>query len=447
MTRKSRPQTANLKENGRDSSNSSNGKSNFKIAYTMSRFPKLTETFILYEILALEKMGVQVELYPLIREFQKVVHPEAAKMIPRAHFHPLISLSMYRAHWYYIRHKPLVYFRVLLEILKGTFGSFNFLMGAIGIYPKTVVMAYKMERSGVSHLHAHFASHPAVAALIINRLTGIHFSFTAHGSDLHVDRRMLDNKVKASAFAVTISQFNKNVMLESCGRQFEEKIKVVHCGVDPEEFKPEYSPKKERPLQIVCVASFEEVKGHKYLVQACQILNEKGLDFNCHFVGYGPLKKQVLRQVKEAGLQNRVITHNALPRPEVVKLLSQSDVKVLASVPTKQGKREGIPVVLMEAMAMGLPVVSSQLSGIPELVEDEGAGILVKPRDVKALAGALERLYQDPELRLRMGQAGRDKVIREFNLPKNAERLAGLFFTNLNRSSKSAKSEAELVDV
>ncbi|MCG8604778.1 hypothetical protein MJD09_07250, partial [bacterium] len=116
-------------------------KKSFKIAYTMSRFPKLTETFILYEILALEKMGVHVELYPLIREHQKVVHPEAAKMIPRAHFHPLISLSMYRAHWHYLRHTPKAYFSVLFEMLKGTFGSFNFFMGAIGIYPQTVVMA------------------------------------------------------------------------------------------------------------------------------------------------------------------------------------------------------------------------------------------------------------------------------------------------------------------
>ena len=122
------PVTA-LAENTPIMNNNTNGKRNFKIAYTMSRFPKLTETFILYEILALEKMGVQVELYPLIREHQSVVHPEAAKMIPRGHFHPLLSLEMIPAHWHFIIRKPRVYFGTLVEALGSTFGSINFFVG------------------------------------------------------------------------------------------------------------------------------------------------------------------------------------------------------------------------------------------------------------------------------------------------------------------------------
>jgi glycosyltransferase involved in cell wall biosynthesis len=440
-------ESATIKDRQRTEEKKHTGKKNFKIAYTMSRFPKLTETFILYEILALEKMGVHVELYPLIREYQKVVHPEAAKMIPRAHFHPLFSLSMYRAHWYYILHKPKAYFRVLFEMLMGTFGSFNFFMGAMGIYPKTVVMAYKMERAGIDHLHAHFANHPAVAALIINRLTGIPYSFTAHGSDLHVERKMLDKKVENSAFTVTISEFNKNVILDECGRQAHGKIEVVHCGVNPDEFKPDWQAKESRPFQIVCIASFEEVKGHIYLLQACQLLNKKGLDFECHLVGYGPLKKQIIGQVKQMGLDERIIIHPPKARPEIIQIYAQSHVKVLPSVPTKQGKREGIPVVLMEAMAMGLPVVSSQLSGIPELVENGTAGILVGPRDAKAIAAALEQLYHDHELRLKMGKAGRERVIKDFNLPKNAKQLSKLFLSKFEPTNDEPRLEAEMAEI
>ncbi|MCG8603695.1 glycosyltransferase [bacterium] len=281
----------------------------------------------------------------------------------------------------------------------------------------------------------------------MNRLTGIPYSFTAHGSDLHVERKMLDKKVENSAFTVTISEFNKNVILEDCGRQFRDKIEVVHCGVDPDEFKPDWKAKQSRPFQIICIASFEEVKGHIYLLQACQLLHKKDLNFECHLVGYGPLKKQMTRHVKQMGLEERIIIHAPKTRPEVIQMYAQSHVKVLPSVPTKQGKREGIPVVLMESMAMGLPAISSQLSGIPELVEDGRTGILVEPRDVKGIAAALERLYHDHELRLKMGKAGRKKVIEEFNLPQNAKQLSALFLAKFEPRNRASRSKAELAEV
>jgi glycosyltransferase involved in cell wall biosynthesis len=406
---------------------SDNGKVKLKVAYTMSRFPKLTETFILYEILALEKMGVQVELFPLIHEMQSVKHPEAERMEKRAHFHPFISLKILAANFHYMLRAPKKYFGALAEVLTGTFGSLNFFIGALGIFPKCARLAFEMERLGVRHLHAHFANHPAAAALIIHRLTGIPYSFTAHGSDLHVDRTMLAKKILNSAFTITVSNFNKNVMIEECGERVREKIRVVHCGADVSQFKPNFKKASSRPFQILCVASFEEVKGHRYLVEACKILKDRGVDFQCHFVGYGPLRNRVIEQVEKMGLKDEIIIHPPRPRQEIVKMLADADVKVLPSVPTKQGKREGIPVVLMEAMASGLPVVSSWLSGIPELVEDGVAGILAAPRDVNGLAEALFRLSRDPELRRRMGEAGRAKVLREFNLEKNAEELARLF--------------------
>src|SRR5437016_1216183 len=146
-----------------------------KVAYIMSRFPKITETFILYEMLALEEFGVPVEIYPLLRETQPVAHPEAERLVRRAHFHPFISLAILRAQWHFIRRRPLAYFRLWAEVLGATWGSANFFLGALGIFPKAVRFAYEMARQGVTHVHVHFASHPAVAALIIHRLTGIPF--------------------------------------------------------------------------------------------------------------------------------------------------------------------------------------------------------------------------------------------------------------------------------
>jgi glycosyltransferase involved in cell wall biosynthesis len=177
------------------------------------------------------------------------------------------------------------------------------------------------------------------------------------------------------------------------------------------------------------VASFEEVKGHRYLIDACARLNERGVPFECDLIGEGPQREAIEAQVRAAGLDHFVRFRGARPRHEVLQSLRDADVKVLPSVPTAQGKREGIPVVLMEAMACEVPVISSRLSGIPELVEHGVSGLLVEPRDVDGLVESLARLASDRALRDTMGQEGRRKVQREFDLRTNARLLAARFDT------------------
>lgn len=397
-----------------------------KVAYIMSRFPKISETFILFEMIEQERNGVQIELYPLLHEKQPVSHPEVEKYLQRANFHPFVSLPILKANWHYFSHKPMKYLELFFELLFSAFGSLNFTLGVLVYFPKAVRFAYEMQQKGVSHIHAHFCNHPAVVAMIINRLTSIPFSFTAHGSDLHVEKRMLDKKVKASAFAVTVSYFNKEAMVKACGDWAHDKVHVIRCGIDTEVFVPNTEQETNGKLKVICIGSFEEVKGHKYLVEACQKLHERGIDFVCDFIGDGPVRKQVSEQIAATGLDNKIIIHGPKPRQEVVRMLKNADIKVLPSVPTAKGKREGVPVVLMEAMAMALPVVSSQLSGIPELVDDGKTGVLVPPRDVIGIANALQSLYEEPELRRKLGQAGREKVMREFNLKTNTVVLLDL---------------------
>jgi glycosyltransferase involved in cell wall biosynthesis len=393
----------------------------------MSRFPKLTETFILYEILAMEALGARVEVYPLLREKERVLHPEAARMLPRVHSYPFVSFPILAAQWHFFRQRPREYFRLWFDVLRWTWGSANFFVGALGIFPKVVRFALEMERLGVRHVHAHFCNHPAVAALIIHRLTGIPFSFTAHGTDLHVERRMLDKKVEAAAFAVTVSEFNKAMMIQECGNGAGPKVHVVHCGIDPALFTPSPGRDGAGPLQILCVAMLRGVKGHKYLVEACRLLKERGVEFVCHFVGDGPLRNQIDRHIQAVGLKDQIKLHGGLPRDEVIRMMSKVDVVALASTPTKAGRKEGIPVSLMEAMASGLPVVATAITGIPELVDSGVSGLLVPPGNPGALADALQALERDAALRQKMGRAGREKVVREFNLPVNAQRLMSLF--------------------
>lgn len=406
------------------------------VAYMMSRFPKLTETFILFEMLAVAEQGASVEVYPLMRHKTDVMHPEAAPFVQRAHFAPFISASILRANASMLWRKPRAYLGALRDLLKGNLGSLRYFAGAVAFFPKSVYFAWHMKARGVTHIHAHFASHPAAAAFAIHRLTGIPYSFTAHGSDIHRDRTMLAEKVAEASFVVPISDFNKAVILDACDGQFGEKMTVIHCGVDTRRFKPRpgesngsqpASAPPQRPLHLCCVGTLHEVKGQRFLIEACRLLRERGVDWRCHFVGDGPDREALMQQSADSGVSDWVTFHGRKTRDEVVALLQEADVVVAPSVPSSDGRREGIPVALMEAMATGVPVVASRLSGIPELVEDGVSGLLTPPGDALALAEALQRLWREPALRRRLGQAARVVILEEFDLTTNAARLAARF--------------------
>jgi colanic acid/amylovoran biosynthesis glycosyltransferase len=399
-----------------------------KVAYLVSRFPKITETFVLYEMLAVEQAGLQIELYPLQRERTTLMHAEAEPFVERAHFQPLLSWPIVRAQVEFLRRKPRAYLAALWTLVRANWGSLRYLGGALAFFPKTVYFAQSMAAQGVTHLHAHFASHPAAAAWLIHRLVGIPYSFTAHGSDLHRDRHMLREKVAEAAFVVPISHYNREIIVETCGEQSRDKVIVIRCGVDPAVFQPHTAPTRfEQGLgrfTILCIGTLHEVKGQTYLIEACRRLREQSIAFDCHFLGDGPDQTMLEAQVKAAGLVDVVHFHGRVTRDDVARLLQQADVVATPSVPSRDGRREGLPVVLMEAMCSGVAVVASRLSGIPELVEDEQCGLLCPPGDVEALAAALQRLYHDGALRQRLGQAGRKKVLAEFDLYQNAAALA-----------------------
>ena len=412
-----------------------------RLAQLVSRFPMVTETFVLYELEAMEKLGVTVELYSLLRERPKVVHPEAEKWVKRARYLPWLSPAILRAHWHFIRRDPGRYFRTLAEVLRGAWGCIRCFGGALAFFPKVVRFAYEMEKQAIQHLHAHFAYHAAVAGLIVHRLTGIPFSFTARGSDVQADGHMLRQKVEACDFVISVSEYNKEIILRKCGPGFGKKIHVIHGGVDVDRLVPGPECGANTLLRILCVARFEGVKGHTYLVEACRVLKERGLDFECRLIGDGPLVPQIENQIKRSGLSGEVLLLGPQPYDEVIEQFSRADVVVLATAPTASGKREGIPNVLKEAMACGVPVVAIASGGIPELV-DETCGILVHPRDAAAIADALRRLYDQPALRRLMGIAGREKIVREFNLNLSTAMRAELF----SRSADGYRSRQGVAD-
>ncbi len=394
------------------------------IAYMMSRFPKITETFILTEMIAVEAEGIDVEVYPLLREDTSVIHAEAQPYVDRAHFEPFMSFGIFKANMAAILRQPLAYLSTFFGAVWGVRSSRNFVIGTLGIFPKAVKMALDMQRDDVTHIHAHFANHPAMAAMIIHRLTGIPYSFTGHGSDLHVDQTYLSEKLHRAAFAVTISRYNVDFMCEHAGEWARHKIKMIHCGIDTAMFQPAPSQDTAQPFTILMVAALREVKGHSVLMAACEHLKEKGLDFRCHLIGDGELRKDIQTYIDARGLTGQVSLLGPQPRDVVATAMKEADVIVLPSIMGSRGDREGIPVVLMEAMATGKPVVSTQQSGIPELVEDGVSGFLCPAGDAEALAEALITLAEDAELRNTMGKAGRSYVEQHFNIRETSRQMA-----------------------
>jgi colanic acid/amylovoran biosynthesis glycosyltransferase len=401
-----------------------------RVAYIMSRFPKLTETFVLGEVLALEQRGVPVDLYPLLRERAPVVHPEAARLVARSRYEPFLSPAIVVSQLVWLRRRPGAYLRAWRDVLVGTWGSPNFFVGAIGCFPKVAHAARRMQAEGVTHVHCHFANHPALAGLIVHRLTEIPFSFTAHGSDLHKDRRMLGRKVAEAAFVATISHDNRRLIVAECGEHIAGKVHVLRAGVDTRLFAPSTLNPAGQPrdaLRIVCVGTLHEVKGQPHLIEACRLLAGQGIDVRCRLIGAGPDEKALRAQIEAAGLAESVVVAGPRTRQQIVDELWRADALVAPSVPTRGGRREGIPVVLMEAMSTSLPVVASAISGIPELVEHEVSGLLVPPRDAAAIAGAVRQLAADPALRERLGRAARKRVLAEFDLEDSAAELARRF--------------------
>ncbi|MEO7573296.1 MAG: glycosyltransferase family 4 protein [Acidimicrobiales bacterium] len=410
-----------------------------RVAYTMSRFPKLSETFVVDEMLAVEAQGIRIELFPLVREQEELEQPDAARLVARARFQPFVSPSILASVVAWLVEDPLLVARTVAEALRGVAGSKKFTLGLLGILPKTLHSARLMRRSGVDHIHAHFAHHPALSALMIHRLTGIPFSFTGHGHDIQVDRRMLSEKIAASAFAVAVSEHNRSLMIEACPH-LAHKVTVLHTGVDPVAIAPKAASDWangrwfSEGTRVLAVGRLEEVKGHRVLLQALAELRSAGEPVQGILVGDGPERRSLLRLRRALGLEGCVQMPGSMTRPQVIDLMRSADVVAAPSIPTADGRLEGIPVVLMEAMSVETAVIASDLPGVRELVPG-AEGVRVPPGDVTALAESLTRLGRDPGLRTRLGQAGRRRIEQRFDTTTTAEALASRFEASSARRS------------
>lgn len=397
-----------------------------KVAYIMSRFPHLPETFILREMVEMEKRGVEVALYPLIVQPQSVVHVEAQSWVQRARRLPWMSREILLSNWKQFIANPMLCVKLFLRILMGNFPSPKFLVRALLMFPKVVCMANLMRAEGVSHIHAHYATYPALAAWIIHKLTGISYSITAHAHDIYVDRTMLSPKIRDASFVVAISEYNRLFLSKHLGEWVLDKCHVIHCGIQPDRYQPSENKSSTR-FEIVSIGSLQPYKGQSYLVEACALLQQRGICFRCRIIGGGELHSELEKLITRNNLQNQVILTGPLTQESVAKILGEANCYVQPSIIAPSGKMEGIPVSLMEAMACSLPVVATCISGVPELVRHEKTGWLVPEKDSAALADAITFMFSHEEQARVLAEAGRKLVLKSFGIIDNTEMLFLLF--------------------
>lgn len=415
---------AQQKSGGRRDEPESSLPSSERVAYIVSRFPKLTETFVLYEALALRDLGCEIEIFPLVPHAEDIVHAEIDSVRKNVHLAPLASFAVVSATIGAAVGSPLRFVTSLASLVRGSGGSPGHLVRGLAIFPRACWIARQLKSGEFDHIHAHFANHPALAARLVHDLTKIPYSFTAHGSDLHRDPRGLKTKVEASSFTVAISEYNRRFILERAGQELAPKIEVLFCGADLAHFRERAAAAGNGPFRIACVAALREVKGHTHLLAAIEAARAAGLNVECELAGDGPLRSRLEAEVERRGLKGSVRLLGPCQRDEVQALLERSDAIALTSILDSAGRREGIPVSLMEGMAAGLPVISSRISGIPELVTHGEDGLLADPGDEAGLTEAITRLALDAALRTKMGASGRARVERDFDLTANAGALA-----------------------
>lgn len=284
------------------------------------------------------------------------------------------------------------------------------------------VWARSLRGERLDHIHSQWAYSSGSIGMYGSWLLGVSFSFTGHAADLFRDRVALRDKIRRAEFIVCISQFHRSFFLENGARP--EQLHVAYCGIYVDEMKPREGPRPARPCTILSSGRLVEKKGFEYLIDACALLRDRGREFRCVIGGSGPLESELRARIESLSLKDHVeLTGKALSQEAIPPFMHSGDMYVLACVWAKDGDVDGLPQMTMEAMACGLPAVTTKLVGNPDLVVHESTGLLVEPRNAAQLADAMERLMIDPELSDQLAARGRHWILDKFDITTSLEPL------------------------
>lgn len=394
-----------------------------RIGYFTNTYPRATDTFIQREVMGLRSRGFDVRTF-------------SVRSTGEDHDVGLEVVAEKRGTFYLLPVNPLVLIVDTITLLlrsPGAWASTAVLAwktarpGVRGriwqlfYFLEAVVLARELRRQRIVHLHNHLGDASGTVAMLASKLCGVGYSITIHGPHIFFDPThwALAEKLRSSRFITCISRYCQSQMMLFSDRADWSRLEIVHCGVDIDRYRPISVREKARKLLYTGRLSAE--KGLPVLFESLKCLKGKGYDFELTLVGDGPYRADLVVLANQIGIAERIVFAGYASQDEVRTYLEQSDMFILPSF------AEGVPVSLMEAMACGVPVIATYVGGVAELVDSEQTGLMVPPADAEALADAIARYLDDHALRDRVSRQGRVKVVAEFNLKIELDKLADLF--------------------
>ncbi len=413
-----------------------------RIAYLLKKFPRLSETFILNEMLGLERLGLSLRVISRRRSDDEPIHPQLEELEAAVEVLPAIrELDP----WSYLfgqrQHRVAGRVRAVLD----EWDAWPHPRRA-SLLTEAIHLCARAEALGIEHLHVHFASDAAVVAMLARDLGGPTYSLTAHAKDIYRDDtklRLLDRLFRRAAFVVTVCQANVEYLSRRLDARAASRVRLLYNGIDLTRFDGVVgsAPRRDED-HVLFVGRLVEKKGGDVLLDALARLRRAGIDVRATFVGEGECRGELERQIGDLDLTDSVALTGSLDQSEVRSLMGSATAFCLPCRIGGDGNRDALPTVLIEALASGLPVVSTPVTGIPEIIGHGQAGLLVPENDAAATAEALERLLSNGVLRRRLAIAGRRRAERLFDLEQTTGTLLGWLEAVLDRGDDRCASSA-----
>jgi glycosyltransferase involved in cell wall biosynthesis len=400
-----------------------------RLAYLVSQYPAFNHTFILREIRALRSLGFEIEVVSIRPPDRLVERLDAEERDELRYVFTVLTAGPARAigaHLRSLSRAPGRYLAALLEAVRLGRGDPKKTVYNLAYFAEAVVAGDYLLRLGIRHAHSHFTS---TVALLLARAFPVTYSVTFHGPDEFNDvvGFYVKEKVARARFVIAISWYARSQIMKAARARDWEKVEVARLGVDCGVFAPSPRVRESKPFEILCVGRLAPAKAQQVLIGAIDRIVRGGREaIHLRLVGEGPDRPAIERLIAARGLGRQVTLEGACNQARVRSFYRETDLFALASF------AEGVPVVLMEAMAMEIPCVATWITGIPELMRDGVDGCLVAPGDEEQLAGAIVRLMEDPELRRRLGESARARVREDYDLEKNVRRLAAIYQRRLS---------------
>jgi glycosyltransferase involved in cell wall biosynthesis len=418
------------------------------IAFILKGYPRLSETFITNEILLLEQLGYKIHIIALRNPGERKVHENVRRIKAKVTYIPdyfwpdfFLFVSSNIRLWLQNPSKywPAFTFALLRSLRQRSSST-------IKRFAQAALMVQKeLPGTNIEYFHAHFSHGPTTVAYFASWLTGFDYSFSAHAKDIYLqDDEFLTKKIWGATFVVTCTEYNRRHLAKIVGE--EAPVYRVYHGIDLDLFHPQKKHAREgaKP-NVLSIGRFVPKKGFPVLIRALKQVKENGCDFHCDLVGGGEMQDELTSLIKKLGLQENVSLHGKKSQKELLDFYRNADLFALACEVQADGDRDGIPNVLVEAMAMKIPVVSTRISGIPELVSDRESGLLVEQRNPDSLAQAMTRLLQDKARAEKFAAEGLCKVQRDFDNKRNVKLIAD-FLNDAQASKKIIKDTGDFLD-